>query len=816
MKKLRLISSTALSCALLLNIFGAAISPPTLVKNAQNTQASTNSHAKTAQNKPADATGHAQNQPNTQVRTSNLTNAQADTSNRANPLARAQTNTTQNSEAIVTLSPDTPQKHTASEVAFTVYIKNRGEQTLPVGTVKLFMRPEAVLDPDLLNRGVGENPLLLKTIGIDALEPDAQTRQTVTVPVEQLAQLGITDATTLGGATYLFQAVFSPGGSAAKPTTSAQTLPADNYSTTTVTFGNPTTNAQLGIIVPLLLPETTETIPSLAETAEIFRVTGPLSQLLYAAEALDATLAIDPRILIALRCYGANTPPVAREFLDRLETSPLPSFLLQYADADLGLQAKIKVPSPLASPGASFTGSPSFNNTAPAPEPAHNSDFLSNLVAGADLGQNLKPAKVPSIEKLTAWQNTAIPNISNTAIDASARTAWLDSATTNNETLQFLANHGYKNIFLADSSITEPNSQSGGEDSSQNNSADSTNGVSVAELSQFNATLLNGALTDAAQRAATGTAEQRAHALARIINELAIRAKSFGHTIFALDRSGAADGTETVNLLHQLAILEHVEFVRANQGTGRAETAQPHFTQQLQPASSHQQNNTKLKNLELRAASATRALNQEAAILRGSTILTDPQYLSHYQRARILNLMSAKYAQHTNYKSVATTFQNYNNQLSSSVTVVSATHTYLFGSSTNLPVQLHNNLPFGARIRIHATAGSPAIALQGEKVQEKYLAPGQTSTVIVPLQSRITHADSSIVLNITDVTEKHTLHTATIRLFISSTVETFGIIIFSLIAASLIVFGVYRSVRRRRARVSQAADQSHAQRKRTT
>src|SRR5690606_20313780 len=78
----------------------------------------------------------------------------------------------------------------------------------------------------------------------------------------------------------------------------------------------PGASVGLTTIVPLVLPSEVRSMPSITHLADF---TPRLDALLDFAIDSSAVIAIDPRIVVAIRAYGAEAPQVAQDFLERLE-----------------------------------------------------------------------------------------------------------------------------------------------------------------------------------------------------------------------------------------------------------------------------------------------------------------------------------------------------------------------------------------------------------------------------------------------------------------------------------------------------------------
>ena len=119
-------------------------------------------------------------------------------------------------------------------------------------------------------------------------------------------------------------------------------------------------------VVPLIAPIGDDALVPAAELARLTADDGALTRLLEAVEGRAATLAIDPRLLASIRALGLDAPASAREWLARLQSSGVPSFALEFADASLALQSQAGLEAPLEPIDFRFVTE--FHEFAPAPD----------------------------------------------------------------------------------------------------------------------------------------------------------------------------------------------------------------------------------------------------------------------------------------------------------------------------------------------------------------------------------------------------------------------------------------------------------------
>ncbi|MGO1543757.1 MAG: DUF6049 family protein [Gulosibacter sp.] len=107
-------------------------------------------------------------------------------------------------------------------------------------------------------------------------------------------------------------------------------------------------------IVPIVSDLGEEELLSIAELEILTAPQGDLTLLVDAVAGTDATLAIDPRLLVSIRALGADAPATAVAWLERLEQLENESFPLEFADASLTLQQQAGLEQPLQPTGFSY------------------------------------------------------------------------------------------------------------------------------------------------------------------------------------------------------------------------------------------------------------------------------------------------------------------------------------------------------------------------------------------------------------------------------------------------------------------------------
>ncbi|UOQ59353.1 DUF6049 family protein [Leucobacter rhizosphaerae] len=646
----------------------------------------------------------------------------------------------------------------ADDVSVGVVVRNPGDEPIPAGELRVELNPQRVETIAGLDEEFPVSGELLAESAIGSTAAESEQSVTVTIAREDLPltaliapgvyQLRATLTPESGTAPVIPEVTGDPGSDpeAAEAGDSA-TAETDALRSAAVPFvwrESGGSDVEVSVIVPLVLPTDIRTLPTRDQLSDLVP---RLDRLLTAATAQRATLAIDPRIIAGIRAYGDEAPLLAQRFLSRLESSSLPGFLLQFADADPAAQAALGFTTLLEPTNLDFV---SRFGVEPAQEPA---DELPDEPADDPAEDDTVPTVLPTLSELLAWSEEA-------------PTAWPAEGAVDEGTLQLLEANGISDVVLTSDNVTQE-------------------GGPRVTLGRSDALVTDARLGAAARRAlAAPNDTERAAAVSEIAARLALAAETdVPGVILGLDRGAIADAENPEQLLEDIGDLDWV-------------AATPH-TEQATGTASLKSADT----LEERRELLRTAVNREGAVDEVGAILIHPEYLSGYQRTRLLDLFATRYAaSDADFPAVATTFRMRDAELMEGVRAVSTEHTQLVGASTRVPVQLRNSLPFEALVSVRVDPASAALTVPERSFADVRVRPEGTEQLLVPVQSRVSSGESGLVVSIADVSGDWTIFTGTLSITIRSGVETIAIWTLGGLAALLLGFGIWRSVRRRRHR----------------
>lgn len=760
-------------------------------------------------------------------------------------------------------SSDAVVVSSTSEVEITVEMTNPTEAAVAGGDLELSLIEEPITSRTALSEALtgGESGEIdaaeeaakwrpISTAKIGQTPASSQRTETLTVPRSDLASVQNGEVSV-----YMLKAEYT---AAPEQTSTNQPAQPDMLTATApVIFQGDITQASAAsntltatVVVPLVLPSDVWSLPSKSRMQDLFAEDAALPQLLAAAETTHATLGIDPRILVAIRAHGDAAPENARIFLRDLEDSTLPSFLLQYGDADIAAQAAIGQDKLLQPTGATFVtqavaedSGEQSNGDEDSDNDSDNDGDKNGDRSGDQNGDQQEDTQSPATlsqgaesksTQLTSTQTSSAKSDAGSTAESDAKnpadtvsdqnggeqndealtidpqaelaalaawdetagtTAWPADGEVNDATMQLVQSGDFERVILQDDNVT----RSGGpkavvsdipaliSDHELNNAtrealAASSDTVKNHALSR---TLALSALSLEKGSSQTGTAETSNAATDSSQNDTASGTNTSGTNsqgiVLVLDRGAIGDAEDPAAVLNTIRQASWLKFVEPDeQVDGRATL------------------DAKSVNTD-RADLLRAAIEREPTVQRTGKALAHPENLVDYHRMRLLTLFGTRWAQDTaGFADTAVAFRERDTELLNGLELIGGPLTQVFGSSSRIPVQVRNSLPFEAIVHGTVTPASGAIRVEDQDLGEIRVPAGESTTVLIPIQSRVTSGDSGIVVTLNSVNDQSTLSTKTFEVSISSQVETVAVIVLLVGAGLFVGIGIWRSVRRKR------------------
>ena len=791
------------------------------------------------------------------------TPAAAQSANVATPLLAAEqdpapSDTSQQATAELIVSPVSPVLDAAAdEYSFAVLLRNPSDAPIAGGTVELLLGTDRLTDRAALSKPFPQSAATIASREIG--ETQAKESQALTLTVRRA---DVSFPPTAAQGVYLVQARFTPedasdsagdsgdsgdsgdpqsgegasdgagasdtgpvddsegtdpgtgGGTVAGADESTTSAPNGVLTATTpiVWRGVGSARLQLTMIVPLVFSADVRTMPS---KKQLESLTPQWEELLTAATSQQATLAIDPRVIAGIRALGTEAPEEARAFLAKLEASELHSFLLQFADADPAAQAALGVdtllqpsslefvtkdgkfpaqvgPGDLGGNGQDGASTPATDDAqqsgdaakgqlpADGASPERTGDTSAEQLAGVSAteasggttpdgtagpadpsepgGEEEPPSdgSVPTLADLLAWPQ------------ATQQLAWPAEGEANEQTVSLLRDSGITSLVLSSDNV----SLSGG---ARATLGSGTAIITDSDLGEYSRTALD-----------ADTPTERGHGTAQLTASLALAAQDGQHgLVLGFDRGAIGEAASPASLLTSIGKLPWVDTVEM----------------QTQPSGSATL--TAGETGERRAELLLSAYVREPSIDDIGKVLVHPEYLSGYQRTRLLDLLSTRYASpEFDFDAAAAKYQARDAELLDGVQAINTGSTQIVGVKTQIPVQLHNSLPFDAVVNVEAVPASAALSVDTSRFDAVAVPAVGNARLLIPVQSRVSSGESGLVITVTAESGDLTVYAGTLSVLISSVVEAIALWSLGVIAALLLGFGVWRSVRRSRRGIS--------------
>lgn len=341
--------------------------------------------------------------------------------------------------------------------------------------------------------------------------------------------------------------------------------------------------------------------------------------------------------------------------------------------------------------------------------------------------------------------------------------AWPASAAVDQHTLTLLAHDELTSVVLDSGNVNSPSS------------------ARVA-LGEFEALVADHDTNEAARLSlAAATATEQGAGQASLVARLALAAEQQqSGMVLALDRAALTEPERALSLLDLLDSLSWVQTV--------TEFMQPLGAATLRPGTSDEVRVEHLKTL----------LQRSDEIDELAPLLVHHEYLTQFQRVRTLESLSAKFAgDKTDFNEVAENILKQDEQLLRGVRPVISESAQLVSTSSQLPITLHNSLPFDAVVRLRAAPTSAVISIS-DPVSEAEVPASGNATVLLPVHSRVSSGETGVALKVRALTDDKVFASAVQHLTLRTRVETMLLTVLGGAAALLFGFGIWRSIRRKR------------------
>ncbi|GGA68983.1 hypothetical protein GCM10011490_19390 [Pseudoclavibacter endophyticus] len=690
-----------------------------------------------------------------------------------------------------------------TDLTVTVDIVNRtetdldaGELAVAIGTDTIDSRSEYSAWLDAGGTAAPETA----SLRTDAPAVEAGETETVTITVPA-GELPFDDASPFGPRRLAVQHVI------------ASELTAEGRSA--IVVGTPV-DAQptpLSVVVPIVPPSGTKAVLDAGELRELTAAGGYLTQLLDAVEGTSATLAIDPRLLVSVRALGNAAPAPAVAWLERLEGLDNPSFELPYADADLTLQRQAGLTEPLSLLGPEFVFEPIDGAADPAasPEPTATdapdeagtpgasgttgtagTDQAAADDEGGAIGDDADPdaasasagsvapdaaspgptetedapdgeSSRPTLDELTAFPYTV------------ESVAWPVSGTLSTDDLAAFGGWGYRGVIVEDAAAERLADY------------DFTPAYDL-NLDGWSAMSTDSELSSAFELAAsTNSTADRDAAITQLSTVLAIVTRELPQQPRSLlATAGRTAPTDPVALGETLRAVDALAW----QTPGTLEV--PDLTEGDVPVATLREG----AHAEVAVARVLELLGAEERASEFATMFDDPEHFRSERRAALLALFSASWAaDRDEWSVVGDAFMDYTTATEASVAITDSSDIQLIGREAQFPVFVRNDTELAVTVQVVLEPTTGRLEA-GEPVTIR-IEPGSMARAQVPMQA-ISNGNAEVDARILTPDGVELLSSQRLRVNVQAEWETAVVVTAALALTTLFVWGVVRTVRRRR------------------
>ncbi len=636
--------------------------------------------------------------------------------------------------------------HPGQDLQLTVTIVNGTTDSIPLGTLNLYLAGEALITRSALSTWLrpettgNTGDLLLSEPTKAEIRAGATVTTGITVPA---GSVGIGTENPWGAR-----------GIAATLTTGDE-VQAEGRGTFVWYSGETVTPVNVTVIKPITTPEgSTGLIPSAA--LETFTgPTGLLSRQLDGVIDRPVAIAIDPMIIASIRILGTSAPSSALGWLDRLANATNDIFPLSYADADISLQAQAGSGTLLTPISFDQAINPALFTT-PSVAEATEPGTLNTPSPTPDDGIP------PTSTELLAWNYTAT-NI-----------AWPGAGVVASADLGIFAASGLTTTILAGTNVRRAD-------------VDVTPNTAVklgADLGLVTDDALQSAIRTAAM--ATTDAAWR-EAMAETYAQLAIvsteRSDTMRTLLATFDRGWPPTATRLSETLDALAAAPWQVPATLQATLSSAPADEGSFVAQAEP--------------EVLLVLARQLLQREAEVTAFSTALTDPIGVTGDHRLDLLALLATSWAAAPDgWPDAVETNLTESSGLLNSVMVTTRGPIIVAANKVDFPITLSNALNQAVTVRVQVVPSNGRLIVDDEI--ETTIDAESALRVTVPVTAAVGSGDVILRVTLFSPTGVQVDQPALIQANIQADWEGLGALILAILVVLFFGFGLWRNISRRR------------------
>lgn len=532
--------------------------------------------------------------------------------------------------------------------------------------------------------------------------------------------------------------------------------------------------ASVGVVVPITAPPGSAGLLGVDKLAELTAPDGELTAQLDAVEGTSAILAVDPALPAAIRARGTAAPPSAIEWLARLEALPLTRFALQFGDADLATQVHASLPTPLQPTSLLSYLSPEVLADPPTQTPTATPDPTASPAPTEPADDPEATDPLPDLAQLTAignptqagvfWPATGsagsdvIAALGATTVEGAPPLTLVPSDTTTagsgNRTVRARATAAGAQLLVYDSEISAALHRAAGETDTPRRAA---------------------SLTEATAYLAFAARESGGQPILVTVDRGTDRERVGLRT--ALNAAALAPGVTPA----EMPVLTAAEPLDVGVGDIPADAP--------------------------RVAELTQLLGDEAQIASFATILADPALLTGRQRAEILQLLAVAWRAEPEAATTALAAHREQTQETlDAVGILPSSTLNLISYDASFGPWVRNDLPYEANLVLMAQPNDPRLVVTDRT--EVVAAAAQNTRVTIPVQARIGNGRVTLTMQLYSPTGVPIGTVQSAEVEVRAEWETIGLVILVSLMVLFVGLGIFRTVRRRRARAREQAEAS--------
>ena len=506
------------------------------------------------------------------------------------------------------------------------------------------------------------------------------------------------------------------------------------------------TPVSVGVVVPLSVQGGREGFIDAAALAEYTSPTGLLTRELDSVANTDAAIGVDPMIIASIRLLGTNAPESATDWLDRLAELDNETFALTYADSDVTVGLQAGSPEVVAPMSFDFAIDPALfgTQTVETPDPEQ---------TPAAPGET--PA-LPTSDNLLDW-NYSLGTV-----------VWPQVNTVTSADLAILGG-GYDTTILNSGNVKRSNAGV-----SASTIDDTATVVTDDEISALFATTIH---------AESSTEWQQSFdVLAAAIARVPGRSASGGASILlGIDRGGFDTETRlraTLTALDNLATADTVPFseISAARAGNASIIESPHT--------------------EVRVDLVRSMLDAEKSDAAFATVAENPELITGDFRIRLIAAMAPQWNRYPG--GWGDEVENYladSVALRSSVSIARSSD-LIFGDRGSIPIYVNNDLDQAVTVYITVEPLSPVLTVEDQNF-EVVVEPRSQRRAQIPAVSR-SNGEVAIGISMHSGADVPVGTKKWVTINVQAGWETPTITILGVAVFVMFVFGIVRSIRRRR------------------